>query len=125
MWKHHDFRCLKPKENIESEKWPHYEMTGYRAATNEQELRQVKEIEFDKYFFNLEDPEVFKAMTDTKKGPEIWRKTYGFDYLAIVEGKKGYGNNTKCFKDCFKAEQSKFAKKCKKDKGLFKCCMLR
>ena len=69
MYKSNDFRCLKPKDGVPIEKWPHYEMHGYRAAKTEEELDEVEEIPFDKYFFNFEDPEVLNAMTDgTEKG---------------------------------------------------------
>ena len=26
IWKNYDFRCLKPKHNLEAEEWPHHEM---------------------------------------------------------------------------------------------------
>ena len=53
MWKSYDFRCLKPKEGVPTEKWPHYEMHGFRAAKTKEELANVVEIPFDKYFFNF------------------------------------------------------------------------
>ena len=62
MWKVNDFRCLKPKEDVNPEQWPYYEIHGYRAAKNKEELENVKEIAFDKYFFNLEDPRIFMEM---------------------------------------------------------------
>ena len=67
MWKNYDFRCLKPKEGVPSAKWPHYEMKGYRAAKTQEELDKVEEIPFDKYFFNLEDPDVLNLMTNGKR----------------------------------------------------------
>ena len=124
MWKSSDFRCLKPVEGKESHQWPHYEMNGYRAAKTEQELEKVEEIQFDKYFFNLEDPQVFDAMTDKKKAPKLWKKTYGFDYVTLIEGRNGKANLTKCYMNCLKAEKSKFATKCTNSGGLFKCCLL-
>ena len=125
MWKDHDFRCLKPKKNIGPEKWPHHEMIDFREAKTKKELQMVKEVRFDKYFFNLEDPEVWKDMTDLKKASNIWKKTYGYDFAALVEGLKGSANMTKCMIDCFKSEQRSFARKCKRKGGLFKCCLLR
>ena len=125
MWKYYDFRCLKPKKDLTPEKWPHYEMIGYRAAKTKEELQRVKEIKFDKYFFNLEDPKVWKDMTDVKKASRIWKKTYGFNFAALTEGKDGNANNTKCMIDCFKSEQRSFARQCKRKGGLFKCCRLR
>jgi len=124
MWKNKDFRCLKPKKGLDPSKWPHYEMHSFRTARSKEELDRVKEIQFDKNFFNLEDPQVWNAMLDRKKGPKIWRKTYGYDYVSLVEGLDGEANYTKCYIHCFKAEQGRFAKKCKRDGGLFKCCMI-
>ena len=124
MYKYQDFRCLKPKLNVDSENWPHYDMTGYRAAKSKQELENIKEIKFDKNFFNFEDPKVFRAMTDSRKGIQLWKKTYGFDYATFVEGFEAIQNNTKCSLQCLKAEQSFFASKCQKIGGIFKCCLL-
>jgi hypothetical protein len=68
MRKSYDFRCLKPKAKITLAKWPHYEMSGYRNAKTKKELENVKEIKFDKYVFNFEDPDIFKQMMkDTKR----------------------------------------------------------
>ena len=107
MWKWYDFRCLKPIEGQKSETWPHYEMNGFRAAKNEEELSQVKEIKFDKNFFNMEDPRVWKRMTDKRKAPRLWKKTYGFDFAAVVQGKDAKANLTKCYMDCFKVNCQK------------------
>ena len=80
---------------------------------------------FNKYFMNFEDPTVFKAMTDLKKGINIWRKTYGFDFGSFVEGdSKGDANLTSCSLHCLEAEYGKFAQNCKRKGGLFKCCVL-
>ena len=94
MYKFPDFRCLKPNSSLPSSRWSHYDMSGYRAAKTEQELQQVKEIPFDKYFFNFEDPEVWKEMTDSEKGIELWKKTYGFDFGAFTEGLEGKANSS-------------------------------
>ena len=48
MYKFPDFRCLKPKAGVSSALWPHYEMTGHRAARTEHQLRAVEEIPFNK-----------------------------------------------------------------------------
>ena len=48
MYKFPDFRCLKPKPDLPSSKWPHYEMVQYRAAKSDEELQKVPEIPFDK-----------------------------------------------------------------------------
>ena len=87
MYKFPDFRCLKPNSSVPSSQWSHYEMSGFRAAKSKQELEKVKEIPFDKYFFNFEDPEVMHAMTDgTENGLNIWKKTYGWDWAAWIPG---------------------------------------
>ena len=123
MYKNSDFRCLKPKSGIKSSKWPHYEMKGFRAAKNNKELSKVKEIPFDKYFLNFEDPEVFNAITDgTEKGLGIWKKTYGFDWADYVPGRGTETHHFKCNEHCLKAEFGSFAEKCRKEGGLFKCC---
>ena len=123
MYKAPDYRCLKPGRG-NPKKWPHYDMPGLRAAKTEEELKKVEVIPFDVNFFNLEDPKVFKAFTDPKKGIGLWKKTYGFDYAAFIPGKGGKANMNKCQQECLKAEYSKFAKDCKADKGFFKCCLL-
>ena len=123
MWKKGDYRCLKPKENLEPENWPHYEMKGFRSANTKEQLNNVMEIEFDKFFFNLEDPTIFKQMVIRDKRESLWKKTYGFDYVSFndKEGSKTYKTN--CFVNCLKAENRKFAKRCRREGGLFKCCM--
>ena len=74
---------------------------------------------------NFEDPTVFRAMTDLKKGIKIWRKTYGFDFGSFVEGNsKGDANLTSCSLHCLEAEYAKFAQSCKRKGGIFKCCVL-
>ena len=124
MWKGHDYRCLKPDSNMKPENWPHYEMNGYRSSKSKQELDSVQEIKFDKYFFNFEDPLVFKEMTIGAKREIIWKKTYGFDFVSFNDKKDIMGNmQMPCYINCFKAEQGRFARKCKKKGGLFKCCM--
>ena len=109
------------------DKWPHYEMKAFRKAKTEKDLAEVEEIPFDKYFMNWEDPLVLRAMTDgSKKGLELWKKTYGFDWANWL-----VGNNGKLEKDAFKflmnhcklEEQfNSFAQSCKKSGGFFKCC---
>ena len=123
MWKNNDFRCLKPKEDLNPEEWPHYEMQGYRAAKNKEELENVKEIIFDKYFFNLEDPQIFMEMIKGAKRENIWKRTYGFDYVSFNDRKKSRMAYAKCYINCLKAEHKSFARGCKQKGGLFKCCM--
>ena len=123
IWKVNDFRCLKPKEDVKPDQWPYYEMRGYRAAKNKEELENVTEIAFDKYFFNLEDPKVFMEMMKGPKRKEIWKSTYGFDYVAFNDKKNARLANSKCYKYCLIAEHKQFARKCRRNGGLFKCCM--
>ena len=84
MYKAPDFRCLKPKKRLSPSKWPHYYMPEFRAASNKAELKKVEEVPFDKYFLNMEDPKVFKDMTDPLKGPSLWIKTYGMDFASLI-----------------------------------------
>jgi len=116
LYKKNDFRCLKPDSKRKPEKWSHYNMEEYRSAKTEEDLKKVKEIKHDKYFFNFEDPEIYKQMMHLKKGPKIWRKTFGFDFASLDMF------SFKCHSYCYKAEKRKFAKKCRKKNGFFKCC---
>ena len=59
-------------------------MPEFRAAKNIAELKKVEEVPFDINFLNMEDPKVFKAMTDPKKGPSLWIQTYGMDYADFL-----------------------------------------
>ena len=123
MWKNRDFRCLKPKSKLEPEYWPHYEMKGFRAAKTKDELENIEEVEFDKFFFNLEDPKVFNEMVKGENRKKVWKKTYGFDFVSFNDRNESGMAFTKCYKHCLKAEYKEFAKKCRKNGGFFKCCM--
>ena len=79
---------------------------------------------FDVNFFNMEDPAVFKKMRDKRKGPSLWKKTYGFDYTAFIPGKDGLSDLHKCHVHCLKEEYGEFAQKCKREGGFFKCCVI-
>jgi len=89
MYKSADYRCLKPKKGVPSPEWPHYEMDGFRAAKTKRELANVKEMKFDKYFFNFADPSILQEMTNTnsKKTRQLWKDTYGFDTFNFVKSK--------------------------------------
>ena len=125
MFKQNDFRCLKPISFIEPRKWPYYDMEGFRAAKSKKELQNVKVIKYDKYFFNFEDRGIFKKMMDIKRGQKKWRKTYGFDFVSFNNLRNQPVTDYECIKYCYKSERGKFARKCKKDGGLHKCCMER
>ena len=90
-------------------------------------LEKVEEIPFDKYFYNFADPKVLHAMTDgTKKGLNLWKKSYGFDHAYWIPGKGKVAYVEKCQAHCLEAEYGKhgsFALDCKKNKGFFKCCV--
>ena len=138
MYKKNDFRCLKPKDGVPIEQWPHYEMHGYRAAMTEEELSQVQEIPFDKNFFNFEDPEVLNSFTDgSDNSINLWKETYGFDWgvwrtgigsgwctvlFNVSENVKGGAKSMKTFQHCLQAEFDSYAQECKKNGGFFKCC---
>jgi len=121
MYKGYDNRCLKPDNKKKPEKWDHYDADDFYEATTKEELKKAKTWKFDKNFFNFEDPKVLKKFTNTKS-MKIWRKTYGFDYVVIKpNGKLKLYPET--IAACVKKEAySKFAKKCRKDGGFFKCC---
>ena len=53
---------------------------------------------------------------------KIWKQTYGYDAVAMTRGEGSAADSTPRFKFCLKAEFSKFAKKCRKQGGVFKCC---
>ena len=122
LYKNYDFRCLKPKSGVDSSKWPHYEMKGFRKANTKKELNKVQEIPHDINFFNFEDPKVFKEFTKGKD-TQIWKKTYGFDKTFRVDGKGSNARLDTCYEHCIRAAHKKFAKKCNKFGGFFKCCI--
>lgn len=125
LWKFPDYRCLKPKPDVPPEKWPHYEMSGFRAAETKQELENVTEIKFDKNFFNLEDPKVFERMIKGKQNTKLWKKTYGFDFVSFNTQNPPNQRLTSCYENCLKAESGEFAAKCRRKKGVFKCCTIK
>ena len=123
FYKRFDNRCLKPVKNKPPREWPHYDMEQFRAAKTEEELKNITEIPFDINVFNFEDPKVYKKFMDIKRGPNMWKKVYGFDTVKFGVGYRALGSMLLAKKDCLKAEYSKFAQKCNKNMGFFKCCM--
>jgi len=130
MYKGYDNRCLKPNDSKDPELWDHYDPDDFYHATSQEMLDKAKIQKFDKNFFNFEDPEVYHRFLDPNS-TEIWRQTYGFDNTCIY--KVFSGNlpedklpfvrcNVESYKKCMKASKSSFAKKCRSDNGLFKCC---
>ena len=92
MYKQNDYRCLKPSTIQPPERWPYYEMEGFRAAKTEDDLEKVKEIKYDKNFFNFEDPRVFDEMIRGKHREKIWKRSYGFDYVYFNDKKGTYNS---------------------------------
>ena len=125
MYKAPDYRCLKPKKGVPSSEWPHFEMDGFRAAKTKRELANVKEMKFDKYFFNFADPSILQEMTDMnlRTTSQLWKDTYGFDTVNFIESDHEDDDGTPCAVDCLNAEFSSFAQRCKEAGGVFKCCM--
>ena len=98
-------------------------MQAFRSAKTTEELEKVQEIKYDNYFFNFEDPKVFKEMTSGKQAKAIWKKTYGFDFVSFNDNDRQPVENYQCIKYCYKQELlGAFAKECKKKGGVFKCC---
>ena len=122
LYKRNDYRCLKPSKTKSPEDWPYYEMRGFRAAKSHKELESVKEIKYDKYFFNFEDPKILRDMTIGKRAKQLWKKTYGFDFVSLNKDSNQPSLDSECFQYCYRQEYGKFAKKCKKIGGIFKCC---
>ena len=131
IYKSDDYYCLKPDSHEDPKRWRRYDIIGYRKAFNKKMLDNTATFKYDKYLYNWVDPKVFKAFTrKEKKGKEIWRKTYGFHFTKMIPGREFLTqsnvtslNMTSCIRKCVKMENSKFAKKCKKYGGYFKCCL--
>ena len=58
----------------------------------------------------------------TSIGAQILKDKYGFDFVSFVPGSGKKWNPTKGWKNCLKGEYSRFARKCRKRGGVFKCC---
>ena len=64
-------------------------------------------------------------------GRKIWKKSYGMQYTEIIPGtdlgmvSNDYNslNLTACIKKCIQMTNSRFAKRCSKNGGYFKCCV--
>jgi len=119
-----DNRCLKPESKKDPEKWKHYWPDDFAYAVTEKQLKEARTTKFDKNFFNYEDPKVFKMMTG-KKYHKHFTETYGFDFVSKVgrRYKDNVRSDVECARRCILAEKSNFAKKCRKDGGIFKCCI--
>ena len=100
-------------------------MKEYRKASTEEELNKVELIPYDRNFFNVEDPKVFKDLMIGKNRNKIWKRTYGFDFVSVKPSKKQPVKHFSCMKYCLKSEFGNFAKQCRKKGGLFKCCQVK
>jgi len=128
VYKNNDYYCLKPKSNKDPKKWRRYEMEAFRKASTSEELKKVKTFKYDNNLNNFVDPKVFKAITNRRKGKKIWKKSYGFHFTKQIPGYFSSKANetldiTACMNECAKFEKSKFGKKCRRDKGIVKCCV--
>ena len=124
-----DYHCVKPDSHEDPKKWHIYEAAGFRKVFNKEMLENVKSFKYDKYLYNLVNPKIFDAFTKRgKEARKIRTKSWQSPYVLSIPGveSSNYGswtNMTKCIKKCIKMEKSKFAKKCEKDGGYFKCCV--
>ena len=127
IYKNDDYHCIKPDSHDDPEKWRKYEVDAFRKAFNQEMLDDAETFKYDKYLYNFVDPEVFKAFTrKEEKGSKIWGKSYGHYYNRMIPGYIAHQtplNLTRCIKKCIEMEKSKFAKRCSKDGGYFKCCI--
>ena len=69
------------------------------------------------YYFKMSNRS-YNFLIDTKQFLLTW-EGLGYDTCHKIEGY----NVDKCHQDCKRLEKSDFAKQCKKDGGLFKCCI--
>ena len=144
MYKAWDYRCLVAYSHKDPTKWKTYDMHDYRKASSKEELKKVDRFKYDNNFHNWEDPKVLKYFANsTKSSKRAWKKTYGFPYTTTIpwNSKHFMSFTMKCWKKCasleessyynkilclriqFFQEQSTFAKDCRKNGGLFKCCV--
>ena len=129
IYKNDDYYCLKPFSHKDPKKWRRYNMEEFRRASNLNQLDKVKTYKYDNNLYNFVDPKVFKAFTSSnRKSRKVWKRTYGFQYTSMIPGFHHFETNktvdaTNCLKKCAKLEKSKFAKECKKDNGILKCCI--
>jgi len=134
IYKDHDYRCLKPFSHKKPERWQTYEMHQFREAANEKKLAKVNSFKYDKNFNNWIDMDVLKEYTKNTFG-KAWKQSYGLENVRSLprnpptnqtkpeDKNSGIVNTDICGEDCIDMERSKFAKKCKKRGGFFKCCM--
>ena len=129
-YKKEDYYCLKPFSHNNPKRWNQYDMEKYRKAYTKEALENVPVYKFDNRLNNFVDPKVHKVFTKTEKSSyQSWKETYNLWVRRIPpyhDAKKNafidYDINV-CLKRCLKMERSKFGKRCKRNKGYFKCCL--
>ena len=135
IYKNDDYHCLKPNSHKDPKQWHKYDAIGYRKAYNQTMLDNTISFKYDNNLHNFADPKVLKAFTKSEKeGRKIFKKSYKYHYTAMIQGDHYFGMTNyqnlsrhydlkKCIKKCSKMEKSKFATKCLKQGGYFKCCI--
>jgi len=116
-----DTRCLKADENVKPREWETYMPEDFMTATTKKDIAQLRTMPHDERFFNFEDPKVFLLLTGEDFQQQM-QEAYGFDFVSKT---KYESPMLPCAKQCMKAEYESFALKCKRKKGLFKCCVAR
>ena len=105
-----DYRCLVPYSHKNPKKWKTYEMHDYREAFNEKQLKKVDQFNYYKNVDTNLDPEFMKYFTkSTKSLKNVWKKTYGFPYVAqpyvtlpLANETEKLTNSTKCLEKCLR-----------------------
>ena len=83
-------------------------MHDYREAFNEKQLKKVDQFKYYKNVGTNLDPEFRKYFTkSTKNLKNVWKKTYGFPYVAqpyvtlpLANETEKLTNSTKCLEKC-------------------------
>ena len=107
MWEG-DYRCLVPYSHKNPKKWKTYEMHDYREAFNEKQLKKVDQFKYGSNVGLVWDLELLKNTTkSTKSVKNVWKKSYGFPYVALpyvtlplANETEKLTNSTKCLEKC-------------------------
>ena len=90
---------------------------GLQLMTRLESISQDPNIHIHIKLFKMTNRS-YNFLTKNKEFLDNWVKL-GHDTCHKIQGYDA----EKCHKDCKKLEKSDFAKECKKDGGLFKCCI--
>ena len=130
LYQFNDYRCLKPGSHEHPAKWHTYQVEGYRRASSKEMLNDVQTFPYNMYMYNLEDPEILRfAGKSDKNARKYWRRGYGVYFATRMPDMDRTADNaflldySECTEKCTKIEKSKFAKRCRKNGGYFKCCV--